>query len=104
MLALCMAVTWRINQLMRLGRNHPALPVDIVFAEEEWQAAYILNKKAIPKTAPPIGEVVRLVAQTGRFIGRKGDSEPGAKTLWPGLRDVAVAADTLRAARGIIER
>jgi hypothetical protein len=31
---------------------------------------------------------MRLIAQLGGFLARKGDGEPGAKTLWLGLREI----------------
>ena len=31
---------------------------------------------------------VRLIAQLGGFLARKHDGEPGAKTLWLGMREV----------------
>jgi hypothetical protein len=40
----------------------------------------------IPKTAPSIREVVRQIATLGGFLGRKGDGEPGVKTLWLGMQ------------------
>jgi len=43
--------------------------------------------------------VVRLIAQLGGFLGRKGDGEPGAKTLWLGLCDIAVFVEGVRFAR-----
>ena len=89
-LALYLVVAWRVNRLMRLGRSLPELPADLLFETEEWQAAYILNKKPVPKKTPDLNSVVRLIAQLGGFLGRKGDGEPGAKTLWLGLRDIAV--------------
>lgn len=95
-LALYMVVAWRISQLMRLGRTLPDLPVDILFEQDEWQAAYVHNKKKPPKDVPPLNTVVRLVAQLGGFLGRKGDGEPGAKVLWLGMRDVAVFVQGLR--------
>ncbi|WP_281369943.1 IS4 family transposase, partial [Paraburkholderia humisilvae] len=48
---------------------------------------------------PKLNEVLRLIARLGGFPGRKGDGEPGAKTIWPGLREVHVAAKTLRLLR-----
>lgn len=98
-LALYMVVAWRINRLMRLGRSLPQLPADLLFETDEWQAAYVLNKKKPPKTVPPLNTVVRLIAQLGGFLARKGDGEPGAKTLWLGLRDIAVFVQGLRFAR-----
>ena len=31
---------------------------------------------------------MRLIAMLGSFIGRKGDGEPGVKTLWQGMHDL----------------
>ena len=98
-LALYMLVAWRINRLMRLGRSLPQLPADLLFEVDEWQAAYVLNKKKPPKEVPSLNTVVRLIAQLGGFLGRKGDGEPGAKTLWLGMRDIAVFVQGLRFAR-----
>ena len=98
-LALYLVVAWRINRLMRLGRSLPELPAELLFEKDEWQAAYILNKKPVPKTAPQLHAVVRLIARLGGFLCRKGDGEPGAKTLWLGLRDVAVFVEGVRFAR-----
>ena len=98
-LALYLVVAWRVNRLMRLGRSLPELPADLLFETEEWQAAYILNKKPVPKKTPDLNSVVRLIAQLGGFLGRKGDGEPGAKTLWLGLRDIAVFVQGVRFAR-----
>jgi hypothetical protein len=74
-LALYMVIAWRINRLMRLGRELPELPADLLFEPDEWRAAYILNKKPVPKTVPPLNTVVRLIAQRGGFLGRKHDGE-----------------------------
>ncbi len=30
--------------------------------------------------------MLRMVAELGGFLGRKGDGEPGAQTLWRGLQ------------------
>nr|CUV64233.1 protein of unknown function [Ralstonia solanacearum] len=48
---------------------------------------------------PKLNEVLRLVARLGGFLARKGDGEPGAKTIWEGLQKVMTAAETLRALR-----
>jgi IS4 transposase len=98
-LALYMVIAWRINRLMRLGRTLPDLPADLLFEDDEWRAAFILNKKAVPKTVPPLNTVIRLIAQLGGFLGRKGDGEPGAKTIWLGMRDIAVFVQGARFAR-----
>jgi hypothetical protein len=43
--------------------------------------------------------VLRLIARLGGFIGRKSDGESGVKTIWLGLKEVHVAAKTLRGLR-----
>lgn len=100
-LALYMVIAWRINRLMRLGRTLPDLPADLLFEADEWRAAFILNKKPPPKAVPTANTVIRLIAQLGGFLGRKGDGEPGAKTLWLGMRDIAVFVQGTRYAREI---
>jgi hypothetical protein len=98
-LALFMVVAWRIARLMRLGRTCPDLDAALLFERDEWQAAYILNRKKIPKTPPRLNEVVRLVAMLGGFLARKGDGEPGVKTIWLGLQRVVDFAAGIRFAR-----
>jgi hypothetical protein len=87
-LALFMVVAWRNAPLMRLGRTCPDLEATMFFKAAEWKAAFILNRKPVPKTPPRLNEVVRLVAKLGGFLGRKGDGEPGVKTLSLGLQRV----------------
>jgi hypothetical protein len=69
--------------MVTLGRNCPRLPCDVIFAEEEWQAAWILAKRQPPpQTAPTQGETIRILASFGGFLGRKGDGHPGPKAIW----------------------
>lgn len=100
-IALYTVVAWRINRLMRLGRECPDLDASLVFETEEWMAAYILNEKEPPETAPTVNEVVRLIAALGGFLGRKGDGEPGIKTIWQGMEKVASFAAGMKFARRI---
>ena len=98
-LALFMVVAWRIARLMRLGRTCPDLDAALLFERDEWQAAYILNRKKVPTAPPRLNEVLRLVAKLGGFLGRKGDGEPGLKTVWLGLQRVMDFAAGIRFAR-----
>lgn len=54
-----------------------------VASADEIKAAYVLTKKA-----PRRNEMVRRVAMVGGFLARKGDGEPGVKTIWLGLQYV----------------
>ena len=87
-LAMFMIVAWRIARLMRLGRTCPDLDAGLLFEPDEWKAAFILNKKAPPDKPPRLNEVVRLVAMLGGFLARKGDGEPGVKTIWRGMQRI----------------
>jgi hypothetical protein len=83
-----MVIAWRIGLLMRLGRTCPELSAELLLEREEWQAAFILNKKRPPKQPPTLNQAIRLIAKLGGFLGRKGDGEPGVKTIWEGLQRV----------------
>jgi hypothetical protein len=98
-LALFMVVAWRVTYLMRMGRTCPNLDAALFFDPDEIRGAHLLTKKKMPPTPPTLNDVVRLIAQLGGFLGRKGDGEPGAKTIWRGIDQVFAAAETLRALR-----
>lgn len=98
-LAVYMVVAWRLARLMRLGRIHPDLDAALLFSTEEWQAAYILAKKPVPKHPPCARDVIRRIAGLGGFLGRKGDGEPGVKTLWLGWQRVRDFVEGLDYAR-----
>jgi 3,4-dihydroxy-2-butanone 4-phosphate synthase len=53
----------------------------------------------VPQKVPQLNTVIRLIAQRGGFLARKGDGEPGAKSIWLGLQDVAVFVEVVRYAR-----
>lgn len=97
-LALYLIVAWRIAHLMRMGRTCPDLDARLFFDPDEIQAAYLLNKKLAPP-APKLNDVLRMIARAGGFLARKGDGEPGAKTIWEGLRDVRASAHTIKTLR-----
>ena len=99
-LAMYMVVAWRIMYLMRMGRTCPDLSADLVFEPDEIRVAYLLREKEAPKDRlPTINEVLRLVAQIGGFLARKGDGEPGVQTIWRGIQELRVAVTTVRVLR-----
>ena len=98
-LVLYLIVAWRIARLMRLGRTCPDMDVALLFDRDEWRAAYILNKQKPPQQTPTLNEVVRLVARLGGFLARKGDGEPGVKTIWLGMQRVIDFAAGIRYSR-----
>ena len=77
------------------------LDAQLMFEPDEWQAAYILNKKKLPDKAPTLNEVVRLVARLGGFLARTGDGEPGVKTIWLGMQRILDFAAGIRFSRAL---
>ena len=87
-LAIDMVVAWRIYHLTKLGRETPNVPCTAFFEDAEWKAlvAYKTQNPIPPDKPPTLREATRMVASLGGFLGRKGDGEPGTKTLWLGLQ------------------
>ncbi len=87
-LAIDMVVAWRIFHLAKLGRETPDVPCTVFFEEAEWKAlvAYITQNPKPPEKPPTLREAMRMVATLGGFLGRKGDGEPGTKSLWLGIQ------------------
>ena len=99
-LAFYMIIAWRVLFLTHLGRDCPELPCDAVFAEEEWQAVYLVTQRQPPPTEPPtLDTMVRMVAGLGGFLNRKGDGFPGPQTMWIGLQRAADFVLALQAQR-----
>ena len=100
-LAFYLIIAWRVLHLTMLGRECPELPCDVVFAEQEWQAVYIVaTRKPPPEQPPSLDRMVRMVAGFGGFLNRKGDGFPGPQTIWIGLqrgRDFVLAIEATRA-------
>lgn len=77
-LVLYMVVAWRIARLMRLGRTCPKLDASLFFEADAVRGAYLLAKKARPKTPVTLNKMIRLVASLGRV--------PWAQKRWRARR------------------
>jgi hypothetical protein len=101
-LALYLVIAWRILHLVTLGRDSPGLPCDVAFSAEEWRAAWLVARRCPPPDAPPpLGEMVRIVAGFGGFLGRKADGHPGPKALWEGLLKLMAYVEAFSVARDV---
>jgi len=86
-LAIDMVVAWRIFHLAKLGREIPDVPCTVYFEEAEWKALHTqVHKKPLPPEPPTLYVAMRMPAGLGGFLGRKGDGEPGTKSLWLGIQ------------------
>jgi hypothetical protein len=86
-LAVCCIVAWRLVWLTYTARETPAVPCTSILARHEWEALVCsVQGRPVPPTEPPsLREAVRMIAQLGGFLARKGDGAPGVKTIWRGL-------------------
>jgi hypothetical protein len=86
-LAVYLIVAWRTLYVCRLGRSCPDLRCDAVFEPAEWKAVWkVVQREDPPLDPPPLGTMVRMVAQLGGYINRKRTDPPGPQTLWIGLQ------------------
>ncbi|HIK08342.1 MAG TPA: IS4 family transposase [Trichormus sp. M33_DOE_039] len=96
-------VAWRLLWLTYQARHNPEQSCETVFTTVEWQSLCVsVNKNPIPPAEPPtLTQAVRMIARLGGFLGRKGDGEPGVKTIWQGLRRLHDIAATWKLAHQI---
>lgn len=88
-LALYSIVAWRLLHMTYLARAEPDAPCTLVLEPDEWKALVLVRpgtKKTEPLKPPTIREAVRQIANFGGFMGRKGDGDPGVKSIWTGFR------------------
>lgn len=98
-IAVYMIISWRLHSITMLARRGPERPCTDAFSDKEWTILWRMRKKTVPpKMIPCLREMTRMLAGMGGFLGRKGDGEPGVKTIWEGynkLLHYIEAADTL---------
>ncbi len=62
-----------------------------------------MTKLKPPETSPSLGQMVRLIAGFGGFLGRKHGGHPGPKAIWEGMQKVSAFAITLKAGRAVYD-
>ena len=95
-LALYTIVAWQLLYITYETRKHPNTPCTKILSTDEWQALVSMSegRKTKRTTPPTMQEAVSMIARLGGFLGRKGDKDPGVKTLWIGLRRLSDIAAT----------
>lgn len=97
-IATYMIISWRLHCLTMESRRSPEAPCSEVFSDKEWKILYKVSyKSAAPPKPPTAQEMVRLLARLGGFLGRKGDGEPGVKTIWQGYNKLLHYIDAAEA-------
>ena len=87
-IAIKMVAGWRIQLMLRLGREMPELPPELLFSDIELRvlATFARSRKLDPPSH--LGETVELLARLGGWLGRTRDP-PGAQLLWYGHAQLA---------------
>jgi hypothetical protein len=86
-LAVYLIVAWRTLYVCRLGRGCPEMSCEAIFEPAEWKAVYrVVQNKAPPSHPPPLGNMVRMIAQLGGYVNRPRRDPPGPQTVWLGLQ------------------
>ncbi len=91
-LGIDLVVAWRIQLMTKASRETPDSPCTEVLEDAEWKALVgCVTGNPLPPARPPTTrQAVRMIAGIGGFLGRKGDGEPGATTIWRGLNKLSV--------------
>jgi hypothetical protein len=61
----------------------------MIFDPAEWQSVWSVTHRGeeLPSRAPPLQELVRLIAMLGGYVDRSNRSDPpGVETVWRGLQ------------------
>ena len=78
-------VAWRLMSMTYQARLNPEASCEVLLEPAEWR---LLRRKFVPKSRskkpPTLRQAMLWIAQLGGFLARKGDGEPGVKTLWRG--------------------
>ena len=87
LLALYCAVALRLLWMTYAARVNSDAPCTAAYTDLEWRTLYELRHRGapVPTEPPSLRDATRWTASLGGFLARKGDGEPGAKTLWRGL-------------------
>ncbi|WP_444896910.1 IS4 family transposase [Microbulbifer sp. SSSA005] len=84
-IAIYMIIGWRLHSITTQAKSLPDEPCTSAYSEKEWRMVWMMRDKSSPPNIPPsMRDITRMLAGLGGFLGRKGDGEPGVKTVWQG--------------------
>ena len=90
-IAIKMVIAWRIQLLVRLGREVPDLPPELLFTDTELRVLSVFAKSRQRPPPARLGDAVELVAWLGGWLGRSRDP-PGAQLMWHGYTQLVAMA------------
>ena len=97
---------WRILWLTYEARQNPDAPCTSALSSLEWKALVlamyqrkVLKGQRAPQKPPSLSTAVIYIARLGGFLARKGDGDPGVKTIWRGWQSLQDRVAMLEAAQ-----
>ena len=87
-IAIKMVVAWRIHLMLRLGREVPELPAELLFSDTELRVLAAFARSRRLSTPQHLGQAVQTLARLGGWTARSRDP-PGAQLLWHGYIQLA---------------
>ncbi|MCO1335458.1 IS4 family transposase [Microbulbifer sp. OS29] len=101
-IAIYMIIGWRLHSITTQARRLPEAPCTSAYSEKEWRMTWMIRDKTTPPNEPPsMREITRMLAGLGGFLGRKGDGEPGVKTVWQGYTKLLHYIEAAEALNGL---
>jgi hypothetical protein len=88
-LAFATVVAWQMLRLRDTARRLPAVRADQVLTPTQLTVLCGLRPRLKPDCLA--NEALRAIAMMGGFMGRKGDGNPGWRTLWAGFEKLLMA-------------
>ncbi|MBO4369375.1 MAG: IS4 family transposase [Desulfovibrio sp.] len=98
-LAVYMVVTCRLMLMLKLGREIPNLPPDILFDDIEMSVLRTLNKDEKKKPILTLYSALLVVAKLGGYLCRNSDQPPGYEVFWKGYQTLEAICDYERKKR-----
>ncbi len=99
-------VAWRILWLTYEARQNPDAPCTSALSALEWKALVLamyqrklLKGQHAPQKPPSLATAIMYIARLGGFLARKGDGDPGVKTIWRGWQNLQNRVAMLEAAQ-----
>lgn len=101
--AMYSSVATRIVALRDRAHQEPDAPATVLLSGEECAVLTAKFGKGRPVAHLTLAQAVLWIGRLGGHLNRKGDGLPGVRTLWRGLRDLALLVEGYRVARHLRE-
>lgn len=89
-LAIASVIAWQLLALRDAARRPEPILASTILSPQRLRVLNVLKPRTV-RSDSLARDALRAIAKLGGFIGRKGDGEPGWRTLWRGFEKLLVA-------------